>query len=186
MVLTASNKLKLGVSAPDFTLKDTVTGKWSSLDSLKSKQATLIMFICNHCPYVKHVQQELIRIANDYMPKGVSFIAISSNDPEAYPEDAPDKMADTAISLGYPFPYLFDETQNTAVAYHAVCTPEFFLFDKDLILVYHGRLDNSSPGKSVPVTGVELREAIDSLLNNKPLSADQKPSIGCSIKWKKG
>ena len=142
--------------------------------------ATLVCFICNHCPYVKHIKQGLLDLASDYLPQGVSIVAISSNDPEAYPDDAPDKMA----LEGYPFPYLFDETQEVARAYSAACTPDFFLFDSSRSLVYRGQFDDSRPGNGIPVTGSSLREALDALLAGEPVSPEQKPSIGCNIKWK--
>lgn len=184
MVQTASTMLPLGTPAPDFALPDTVSGKSLSLDQLKSDRATLIMFICNHCPYVKHVQHELVRLARDYQPKGVAFVAISSNDATNYPEDAPDRMKEVAQRLGYPFPYLYDETQAVARAYQAACTPDFYLFDGALRLVYRGRLDDSTPGNNKPVTGRDLRAALDALLAGKPVSPDQKPSVGCNIKFR--
>lgn len=184
MALTPSNMIPLGTIAPSFTLPDTVTGKIMSLDDLKSDKATVIMFICNHCPYVKHVQPQLVKLAQDYQPKGVSFIAISSNDAENYPEDSPDKMKAVAKSLGYPFPYLYDETQAIAKAYQAACTPDIYIFDGRLRCVYRGQLDDSRPGNQVPLTGRDVRNALDSILNNKPVNHVQKPSTGCNIKWK--
>lgn len=184
MAETPSKMVPLGTKAPDFTLPDTVSGKTMSVQDLKSDKATVVMFICNHCPFVKHVQHELVRLANDYMPKGVSFIAISSNDVEQYPEDSPKRMKEVAEELGYPFPYLYDETQEVARAYDAACTPDIYIFDKDLKLVYRGQLDDSRPGNDVPVTGKDVRAALDNLLADKPVDPDQKPSVGCNIKWK--
>lgn len=184
MAATPSNMIPLGTIAPDFTLPDTVTGRMMSLQELKSEIATVIMFICNHCPYVQHVQHELVRLAKDYQPKGISFIAISSNDVVGYPDDAPDKMKEVAERLGYPFPYLYDETQEVAKAYQAACTPDFYIFDKDLKCVYRGQLDDSRPGNLIPVTGRDIRAALDSILRGEPVNPDQKPSIGCNIKWK--
>jgi peroxiredoxin len=184
MAAVPSKMIPLGTKAPDFSLPDTVSGKTLSLSKLKSQKATVIMFICNHCPYVKHVNHELVRLANDYIPKGVAFIAISSNDVAQYPEDAPDKMKEVAKRLGYPFPYLYDESQEVARAYDAACTPDIYIFDKDLKLAYRGQLDDSRPGSDAPVTGKDVRAALDNLLLGKSVSADQKPSIGCNIKWK--
>ena len=184
MSLTSSNMVNLGSIAPAFELQDTVTGTLASLDDLKSEDATLIMFICNHCPYVRHVREELVRLANEYIQKNVSFIAISSNDVESYPEDSPELMKMEALTWNYPFPYLFDETQKTAHAYQAACTPDFFLYGKNMELVYRGQLDGSRPGNDVPLTGKDLRMAIDDLLNNFPVTVLQLPSVGCNIKWK--
>ncbi len=142
------------------------------------------MFICNHCPFVKHVNPEIVKIAQEYQDKGIAFIAISSNDVEKYPQDAPDLMKENAKEMGYPFPYLYDETQETALAYHAACTPDFYLFDANLKLVYRGQLDSSRPGNEIPLTGHDLRNALDNLLKGKEIDQDQKPSIGCNIKWK--
>ncbi len=184
MALTPSRMLPLGTPAPDFRLPDTASGKTLTLSELKSDKATVLMFICNHCPYVKHVNPELIRVAHDYQPKGVSFIAISSNDAANYPEDAPDKMRETAVRLGYPFAYLYDESQAVARAYQAACTPDFYVFDGELKLVYRGRLDGATPGNAVPLTGQDLRAALDAVLAGRPVNPDQKPSMGCNIKWK--
>lgn len=186
MALTPSTMLNLGTEAPNFSLKDTVTGNMVSLTNAKGTKATVVMFICNHCPYVKHVNTELVKLANDYSSKGISFIAISSNDAIAYPEDSPEKMKGHALSLGYPFPYLYDETQEVAKAYDAACTPDFYVFDKDLRLVYRGQLDDSRPGNKVPLTGADMRAAFDAILANAPVSPAQRPSIGCNIKWKGG
>jgi peroxiredoxin len=181
---TTSSVIGLGSSAVEFRLHDTVSGGMFSLNDLKGSMATVIMFICNHCPYVKHVNDELIRIARDFKAKGVSFIAISSNDASLYPEDGPEEMRRTAQRLGYPFPYLYDESQEIARAYDAVCTPDLFVYDKDLFLVYHGQIDGSRPRNNIPVSGSDLRWALQNLLEGKPALADQKPSVGCSIKWK--
>jgi peroxiredoxin len=184
MTLTASTMLPLNTVAPHFELLDIVTQQHRTLQELQGNQGTMIMFICNHCPYVKHVQLELVRLATDYQKKGITFIAISSNDIEQYPEDAPPKMRDTAKALGYPFPYLFDETQSVAKAYQAACTPDFFLFNEHLECVYRGQLDDSRPGNNIPVTGSDLRAALNNLLAHKPIDKNQKPSVGCNIKWK--
>ena len=184
MAQTPSNMIPIGTTAPDFTLFDTVSGKNLKLAELTSDVATVIMFICNHCPFVKHVNSGLVALANDYLTKGISFIAINSNDVANYPEDHPDKMKVTAIELGYPFPYLYDETQEVAKAYDAACTPDFYIFDKNLKLVYRGQLDDSRPSNEVPVTGKDMRAALDSILSGEPVDEDQRPSIGCNIKWK--
>ena len=183
MALTPSNMLPLGTKAPDFELYDTVSERSQSLRDLKSNVATVIMFVCNHCPYVKHVQPELVKLANDYRPEGVNFIAISSNDIENYPEDAPDKMKEVAKGMGYPFPYLFDETQVVAKQYDAACTPDFYIFDKNLELVYRGQLDDSRPGNEKPLDGHDMRIALDDVIKGNPVNDDQKPSQGCNIKW---
>lgn len=184
MSLTPSNMLALGTKAPNFTLYDTVSGKHLSLDLLKSEVATVIMFICNHCPFVKHVNSGLIQLAHDYEPQGIRFIAISSNDPTTHPEDGPDAMKIAAQTLGYPFPYLFDETQDVAQAYRAACTPDFYVFDKQLSCVYRGQLDDSRPDNGIPVTGADLRKALDHILRGEAVLPIQKPNIGCNIKWK--
>lgn len=185
MALTESNMLSLGTQAPDFTLPDTVSGKNISLNDIATDKATLIMFTCNHCPYVIHVNEELVRLANDYQPKGVGFVAISSNDVENYPDDSPEKMTALAKEVGYPFPYLYDATQEVAKIYDAACTPDFYLFDGNLNLVYRGRLDGSRPNSGTPVTGEDLRAAIDAVLTGKKVTEKQYPSAGCNIKWKK-
>lgn len=184
MALTPSNMLALGSVAADFDLFDTVSSQHLSLRTLKSPLATVITFICNHCPYVKYVQPELVRLARDYQPKGISFIAISSNDADAYPEDAPAKMAEVAREWAYPFPYLYDATQDVARAYQAACTPDFYIFDKDLRCVYRGQLDDARPGQARAPNGQDIRNALDNLLQGKPINSEQKPSIGCNIKWK--
>lgn len=176
--------LPLDTRAPSFILPDTVSGKEVSLGELKGQKGTLIMFICNHCPFVKHVNPELVRLAGDYQDRGVGFIAISSNDVENYPEDHPDKMKETAALEGYPFPYLYDASQEVARDYQAACTPDFYLFGPDLKLRYRGQLDSSRPGNEVPVTGEDLRRALDCLLDGRPVPPEQKPSLGCNIKWK--
>jgi Peroxiredoxin len=184
MSATESNMLPLGTVAPKFMLVEPLTGQIRSLDELKSGKATLVMFICNHCPFVKHVNPQLVTLAHDYMPQGVSIIAISANDVEEYPEDSPVKMAEVAQKLEYPFPYLYDETQDVARAYHAACTPDFFLFDGTMKLVYRGQLDSSRPSNAIPVDGSDLRRAIDAVLEGKKVDERQLPSIGCNIKWK--
>ena len=184
MARTPRTMLALGTRAPEFLLPDTVSGKARSFADLKGNRGTIVMFICNHCPFVKHVNPELVRLGQTYMPKGIGLIAISSNDVENYPEDHPDKMRETARTEGYPFPYLYDATQRTALDYQAACTPDFYLFDSEDLLVYRGQLDSSRPGNSIPVSGEDLRKAVDDLLEGRPLSEDQKPSIGCNIKWK--
>ncbi|HAT71128.1 thioredoxin family protein [Croceibacter atlanticus] len=184
MSLTPSNMLPLGTKAPTFNLVDAVTKNSYSLEDIKGTKGTVVMFICNHCPFVKHVNDELVRTANDYRVTGFGFVAINSNDIEKYPQDHPDLMWKTAREENYPFPYLFDTTQDVAKAYKAACTPDFFVFDAELKLVYRGQLDNSRPGNGIPVNGRDLRESLDNILNNNPQRKDQKPSIGCNIKWK--
>ncbi len=185
MAKTPSSMLPLGTQAAEFSLKDVVSGKTVSMSKLEQHPGTVIMFICNHCPYVKHVLPELIRLANDYLPKGIHFIAISSNDVKNYPDDAPELMKKKARELKFPFPYLFDETQEVAVAYHARCTPDFFVFDHTNALVYRGQLDDSRPGNDIELTGHSIRSALNCLLAGKPVPAEnQKPSLGCNIKWK--
>jgi len=184
MVMTPSTMIELGTPAPMFSLPDAVSGRTLSLEELKSDTATVIMFICNHCPFVKHVQQELVKLANDFIPKNISFIAISSNDAKSYPEDAPDKMKEIADQFSYPFPYLYDESQNVAKAYQAACTPDFYIFDDNLELIYRGQLDDSRPGNDVPLSGQDMREALNAIIDGNAVNSDQKPSIGCNIKWK--
>ncbi len=183
MALTESNQFPNGIIAPDFTLFDTVSNTYKSLSDLKGQHGTAIFFICNHCPFVVHVNEELVRMANDYFSKGISFVAISSNDIEKYPQDGPGKMKEVAQILGYPFPYLYDETQVVAINYDATCTPDLYLFDTDLKCVYHGQLCDSRPGNTIEVTGHDFRNAMDCLLNNESNSKPVKPSIGCGIKW---
>lgn len=182
MALTESTMLPLGTKAPNFHLQDTVSSNYYSLDDLKSSKATVIMFICNHCPFVIHVNSELVRLANKYKSEGVSFIAISSNDVENYPEDAPDKMSIVAKVLKYPFPYLYDKRQEVAKAYDAACTPDFYVFDKDLKLSYRGRLDDSRPGNGIALSGKDLANAIEKTIQGEPID-EQYPSAGCNIKW---
>ncbi len=176
--------LALGVTAPDFELRDTVSSKMIKLADYKRYPLLLVCFICNHCPYVIHINDGLIRLAHDYQDKGLGIIAISSNDAKAYPEDGPEKMRQQALKLGYPFVYLYDEDQSIARAYDAACTPDFYLFDQQRHLRYRGRFDESRPGNSIPVTGKDLRAAIDALLNNENPDENQFPSLGCNIKWK--
>lgn len=187
MSLTPSKMMPLGTPAPDFALPDTVSGRTVSLADVRGEGATVVMFICNHCPYVKHVNGELVNLANDYRARGVGFVAISANDVDSHPEDSPEKMKQVAAEQGYPFPYLYDETQETAKAYDAACTPDFFVFDADLKCAYRGRLDDSTPGNDEPVTGADLRAALDSILDGEIIPEDaQTPSQGCNIKWKDG
>lgn len=176
--------LPLGTLAPSFSLLDTTSNKILNLNELKGKNGTVILFICNHCPFVIHINSQLVTIANAYATKGISFIAISSNDVANYPQDGPAKMKQHAELADYPFPYLFDETQHVAKAYNAACTPDIYLFSSALKLIYRGQLDSSRPGNNIPVTGKDLRYAMDCLLENKENKSAQKPSIGCNIKWK--
>lgn len=176
----------LGSAAPDFALPDVTTGGTVRLEDLAGTKALLVMFICRHCPYVKHVREGLVGMAQDYVGADLSIVAISSNDPATYPEDAPESLAQEAREAGYPFPYLFDETQEVAKAYTAACTPDFFLFDADRKLAYRGQFDSSRPGNDVPVTGGDLRAAIDAVLAHRPAPQDQRPSVGCTIKWRPG
>jgi thiol-disulfide isomerase/thioredoxin len=171
---------------PGFSLKDAVTGKTVTDHDASGEKATLVMFICNHCPFVKHVMDELGRIANDYIPKGAAVVAINSNDVASHPEDKPENMKKLAASKGWRFPFLFDETQEIAKAFNAACTPDFFLFDAKGGLAYRGQLDDSRPGNAIPVTGKDLRSALDAVLAGKPAARVQRPSIGCNIKWKSG
>jgi len=186
MVRTASTMLALGTTAPDFHLPDAVSGKTISLADFADKQGLLIMFICCHCPFVIHVEKELAKLGRDYGDQGLGVVAISSNNAEKYPDDAPPKMKEMAATLGFDFPFCYDATQEIAKAYTAACTPDFFLFDANHHLVYRGQLDDSRPSLEIPVTGVDLRGAIATLLAGKALSPEQKPSIGCNIKWKPG
>lgn len=184
MSLTPSTMMPLGTPAPDFSLPDTVSGKTLSYSDVAGDRATVVMFICNHCPYVIHVNDELVRVANDYRERGVGFVAISANDVGSHPQDAPERMTQVAEELGYPFPYLYDESQETAKAYDAACTPDFFVFDNEQKCTYRGRLDGSTPGNDVPLTGEDLRGALDTILAGDQPGPDQKPSQGCNIKWK--
>ena len=185
MVAVNSTMLPLGTKAPDFRLPDT-SGKTISLADFKAAPALVVVFMCNHCPYVKHMREGLAKLARDYQPKSVAMVGISSNDVANYPDDSPAKMAAEAKSAGYVFSYLYDESQEVAKAYKAACTPDFYVFDKDQRLVYRGQLDDSRPGNGMPVTGKDVRSALDSVLAGKPVTPTQKPSIGCNIKWKPG
>lgn len=184
MAKTISTMIPLGTHAPDFKLLNTITNEFATLKQLASPSATVIMFICNHCPFVKLIQDKMAEIAANYNKKGVSFIAICSNDVTNYPEDSPENMRKVAEQHHYTFPYLYDETQEVAKAYHAACTPDFFVFDKNLACVYRGRFDEATPGNGQPVTGKDLSTALDQLLAGKAISEEQHPSMGCNIKWK--
>ncbi len=186
MVKTASTMLALGTAAPEFELQDVVSGKAVSLTDFSDRQALLLMFICQHCPFVKHVQNELGRIGQDYDQQPLGIVAISANDVANYPQDAPQKLKQMAQELNFNFPVCYDESQEVSKAYTAACTPDFFLFDADGKLAYRGQLDDSRPSTNIPVTGKDLRQAIDTLLNGKTVDFEQKPSIGCNIKWKPG
>jgi len=186
MARTESTMLALGTPAPDFQLPDVVTGQTISLSTFAEKKALLVMFICRHCPYVKHVEKELAQLGQDYKNSDLGIVAISANDAAAYPDDAPDSLKAMATELGFTFPLCYDESQETAKAYTAACTPDFFLFDGDRKLVYRGQLDDSRPRNDAPVTGKDLRQAIDTVLSGGTPSEDQKPSLGCNIKWKPG
>ena len=184
MAVTPSNMLPLGTKAPNFTLFDTITGHAKSLSDLKGSNGTLIIFMCNHFPYVIHIRDQIIAIANDYRNKGISIIGISANDIVTYPQDAPDKMTELMQAWGNPLDaYLYDESQNTAKEYMAACTPDLYLFDADDYCVYRGRLDGSTPGSNIPLTGEDIRRALDALLAGEPPISDQIPSMGCNIKW---
>lgn len=184
MALTESTMLELGTTAPDFSLPDVVSGKTVRRDDYRGKKGLLVMFICAHCPYVKHIEKSLGPLAADYFSQPLGIVAISSNDAASYPADSPEGLKKQAQANGFVFPYLHDETQKVAHAYKAACTPDFFLFDQDLKLVYRGQYDSSRPGNNVPVTGMDLRAAIDLVLDGKPVPVEQRPSIGCNIKWK--
>ncbi len=185
MALTESTmELELGAQAPDFALRDVVTGKTVRRDDFRGQKGLLVMFICTHCPYVKHVEKGLAALGADYEGKGIGIVAISSNDAETYPDDSPAGLKQQAQRLGFRFPYLYDESQDVARAYHAACTPDFFLFDSGLKLVYRGQFDGSRPNSGLPVTGQDLRAAMDAVIAGKPVPTDQKPSIGCNIKWR--
>ena len=186
MSKTESAMLALGTTAPSFALMDVSTQRITTLEKHTGRVATIIAFLCNHCPYVKHINHELPKLAADFAPKGVSMIAINANDVSQYPDDAPINMQIIAKEIGYNFPYLYDETQEVALAYQARCTPDFFVFDDQLKLVYRGQLDDSRPGNHIPVSGDSIRQALTALLNKEPVSALQKPSLGCNIKWKEG
>lgn len=184
MAQTPSNMLALGTQAPDFVLPDTVSGQTLSLDELKGSKGTLIIFMCNHCPFVVHVIDEVVRIAHQYQNQGINTVAISSNDVEKYPQDRPELMRQFALEHQMNFAYLYDETQQIARAYDAACTPDFYLFDAQNQLIYRGQLDDARPQNGLPVTGKDLRAALECLILNQPISSHQKPSIGCNIKWK--
>lgn len=185
MVLTPSTMLELGTSAPDFSLKDT-GGKLVSLADFSAHKALLVIFMCNHCPYVIHIKSALADFAREYQPKGLAVVGINSNDVENYPDDSPEKMKLDAEILGYCFPFLYDESQEVAKAYHAACTPDFFLFDANRILVYRGQFDSSRPKNNIDVDGIDMRTAVDSVLRGEPVTVKQVPSMGCNIKWKQG
>jgi Peroxiredoxin len=184
MARTPSNMLALGTKAPHFELLDTVSNTLLSLEQVTGKKGTVIMFICNHCPFVIHVNPMISKLAKEYEPLGIGFVAISSNDVDNYPQDAPDLMKIKAKEEDYSFPYLYDETQEVAQAYDAACTPDFYLFDENEMLVYRGQLDNSRPGNGIPLTGTDLKNALDALLVGKEIDPNQRPSLGCNIKWK--
>lgn len=181
-----SRMLPLGTAAPDFALRDTVSGTTVSLASFAASPALLVAFICNHCPYVRHIVDGFVTFAREYAPKGLAVVAISSNDARSYPDDAPEELARAARAKGFTFPYLYDESQEVAKAYQAICTPDFFLFDRQRQLRYRGQFDGSRPGNNVPVTGSDVRAAAEALLGGDPVPSEQQPSIGCSIKWKRG
>lgn len=185
MAVTPSSMLPLGTQAPDFKLLDTVSGKQMTLAELKSETATVIMFICNHCPFVKLIIDQVVATARIYQNKGISFIAICSNDAAAYPDDSPDKMKQTAVNHQFTFPYLHDESQQIARSYQAACTPDFYIFDKNMRCVYRGRFDNATPGNGLAVTGKDLSAALENIITEKPVSEEQFPSYGCNIKWRK-
>lgn len=180
-----SKMVPLGSKALNFSLIDVISNRTVSLDDFRNGKPLLVMFICNHCPYVMHIIRKLVELTNEFIQRNVNVVAINPNDPLAYPEDSPEKMKEYAETFGYQFPYLFDDTQEVARAYDAACTPDFFLYDADLKLVYRGQFDSSRPGNNVPVTGEDLKRAVDCLLEGKSMDFEQKPSIGCSIKWKK-
>ena len=186
MARTPSTMVPLGTSAPDFALPDTISGRTMKLQDFKQKKALLVIFLCNHCPFVIHVREGLVALGRDYEKSDLAIVAISANDPETHPDDAPDKLGSESKRHGYRFPVLFDETQEVAKAFRAACTPDFFLYDAKRQLVYRGQLDGSRPGNDVPVTGADLRGAIDAALAGKPVAAKQSPSIGCNIKWRPG
>ena len=186
MALTESTMLALGTAAPDFQLPDVVSGRTISPADFAGRQALLVMFICRHCPYVQHVKEALARLGRDYAQQSLGIVAISSNDAVNYPDDAPARLKELAKEEGFTFPLCYDETQAVATAYTAACTPDFFLFDKGRALAYRGQLDDSRPGNGKPVTGRDLRGAVDAVLAGRPVSAQQRPSIGCNIKWKQG
>ena len=185
MVMTASTMLPLGTSAPHFELPDT-KGNLVSIDDFENANALLVVFMCNHCPFVKHILKNFVKLTREYRPKGVAIVAISSNDVESFPDDRPEMMAKVAQQMSFTFPYLYDQTQAVAKAYHAACTPDFFLFDKERKLVYRGQMDDSRPGNNIPITGADLRAALNAVLTGTTVSKQQKPSMGCNIKWRTG
>jgi len=185
MAETPSTMLALGTKAPAFRLADP-HGKWVSSDDFKDSAALLVVFMCNHCPYVKHIRSKFAELAKEYQARGVAVVGINSNDAESYPDDRPEKMADEIKRVGYTFPYLYDESQEVAKAYRAACTPDFYLFDRDRLLVYRGQFDDSRPGNERPVTGADLRAALDAVLAGRSVASNQRPSLGCNIKWKRG
>ncbi|OHB59949.1 MAG: alkyl hydroperoxide reductase [Planctomycetes bacterium RBG_13_44_8b] len=185
MTVTASKMVSLGKSAPDFSLPDT-EGNIVSLSDFEQAPALLVVFMCNHCPFVKHILNDFVELAKEYQQKGLAVVAINSNDVESFPEDNPEMMAQKAKETGFTFPYLYDETQEIAKAYQATCTPDFFLYDKERKLVYRGQMDDSRPGNNVPITGSDLRSALEAVLEGKKAPAKQRPSMGCNIKWKEG
>lgn len=184
MARTESAMLPLGTSAPDFVLKDVITKHELNTQNLSGPKGLLVMFICRHCPFVKHLEKSLAQLGRDYKEKGLGIVAISSNDAKNYPDDSPGSLAQQAEELGFVFPYLYDETQEVARAYDATCTPDFFLFDSGLRLVYRGQFDGSRPGNNIPVTGKDLRAALDATIAGQPVDPNQRPSLGCNIKWK--
>ncbi|WP_008313686.1 thioredoxin family protein [Leptolyngbya sp. PCC 6406] len=186
MAMVSSTMLTLGTPAPEFHLPDVVSGETITLATFADKAALVVMFICKHCPFVKHVQGELVRLGQDYGPKNVGIVAISANSVQTHPQDGPEHLKAMALELGFTFPLCYDESQATAKAYTAACTPDFFLFDRDRDLVYRGQLDSSRPSNGLPVTGADLRAALDQVIAGQPVSPDQKPSIGCNIKWTPG
>jgi len=186
MAAIPSTMLDLGTQAPDFALTDVVTGEAVSLATFAGKQALLVMFVCRHCPYVKHVQAGLVELARDYAERDLGIVGVSANDARAYPDDAPESLKEMALESGLSFPLCYDESQETAKAYHAACTPDFFLFDRERRLAYRGQMDDSRPGNGRPVTGRDLRDAIDAVLTGRAVAGPQRPSVGCSIKWKPG
>lgn len=186
MAATASNMIALGTPAPTFSLPDAVTGRDIALDDVRGEKATVVLFICNHCPFVKHVNHQLVAVANDYRSRGVGFVAINANDAEAYPDDSPERMAEVAVALEYPFPYLHDASQDVARAYDAVCTPDLFVYDGAMKLAYRGQLDDARPRNDEPVDGHDLRAALDALIAGEAVPGEQKASVGCGIKWRVG
>ncbi len=186
MVRTPSTMVPLGTPAPGFSLPEPATGRIVSLEDFRDAPALLVVFLCNHCPYVKHIRHALAGFARQYQARGLAIVGINSNDAGQYPDDAPDKMVEEARQVGYPFPYLYDETQEVAKAHRAACTPDFFLYDRERRLAYRGQFDDSRPGNDVPVTGRDLRAAVEAVLTGRPAPQDQKPSLGCNIKWKPG